>query len=156
LRVEAPRGNLRLFQIGQIEHHANPPESFVASWPGDVRLISATIESETGMPALKLDWFVGGSIDPRVTVFVHVQDANGQVVAQADGDLVGGYVPLGLWQPNDRVQELRTLSVNDLLAGEYTVAIGLYDRLSQQRLTPTRSLTPVSNGALSVATFNQP
>ena len=42
-RVEDPRGDLHLFQIGQIEHNAAPPESFVASWPEGVRLISATI-----------------------------------------------------------------------------------------------------------------
>jgi hypothetical protein len=155
-RVEAPRGDLHLFQIGQIEHHATPPESFTASWPEGVRLISATLKTEAGAPVLNLDWLVTGAIDPGVTVFVHVQDATGQVVAQADGDLVGGYVPIGLWQPNDRVQERRVLSAYDLSAGDYTVAIGLYDRSSQQRLTPTQVHAPVTDDALIVGTFNQP
>ncbi len=155
-RVEAPRGNLHLFQIGQIEHHAAPPGAFLASWPGDVRLISATIESEAGTPVLNLNWFIGGSIDSNVTVFVHVLDEAGQVMAQADGDLVGGYVPIGLWLKNDRVQERRVLPVHDLPVGKYTVAIGLYDRVSQQRLTPTQVLVPVVDNALSIGAFNQP
>jgi hypothetical protein len=155
-RVEAPRNDLHLFQIGQIEHRAVPPDSFVASWPGEVRLISATIESEVGAPMLHLDWFIGGPIDPDVTVFVHVLDEAGQVVAQADGDLVGGYVPIALWQPDDRVHERRVLSTRDLASGRYTVAIGLYDRATQQRVTPTQALTPVTDDALRVGTFNQP
>ena len=155
-RVEAPRNDLQLFQSGQIEHHAAPPDSFAARWPGDVRLISATIESETGVPVLNLDWFIGSPIDPDVTVFVHVLNEAGQVVAQADGDLVGGYVPIGLWQPNDRVHERRILSTGGLASEKYTVAVGLYDRASQQRVTPTQALAPVTDDALHVGTFNQP
>jgi len=155
-RVEAPRGDLRLFPIGQIEHRSSPPDSFVASWPGEVQLISATVASEAGVPVLDLDWFVGGLIDPEVTVFIHVLNEAGQVVAQADGDLVGGYVPIGLWQPNDRVQERRVLSAEDLSAGKYTVVVGLYDRSTQQRVPPTQAGAPVTANALNVGTFNQP
>ncbi len=112
-RVEAPRGDLQLFEIGQVEHNAPPSGSIVASWPDELRLISATVTSEAGAPVLNLDWFIGGPIDPEVTVFVHVLNDAGQVVAQADGDLVGGYVPIGLWQINDRVQERRVLPASD-------------------------------------------
>ena len=87
-------------------------------------MISATLETEAGAPVLNLDWFVDGPIDPNVTVFVHVLNEAGQVVAQADGDLVGGYVPIGLWPINDRVLERRVLPVHDLPIGKYTVAIG--------------------------------
>ena len=155
-RVEVPRGDLHLFQVGQIEHDAVPPDSFLASWPDGVHVISATLEHEAGAPVLNLDWFVGGPLDPAVTVFVHVQAANGQVVAQADGDLIGGYVPIGLWQPGDRIWERRVLSINDLPQGSYTVAIGLYARSSQQRLNIVQAQLPVSDNALIVGTFDQP
>ncbi len=154
-RVEAPRGDLHLFQIGQVVHHAAPPESFAASWPGDLHLISATIESEAGTPILNLDWFVGGSLDPNITVFVHILDAAGQVVAQADGDLVGGYAPIGSWQPNDRVQERRTVPLVEP-PGQYRIALGLYNRTTQQRLNPASSRLPLSEGALLVGEFDWP
>jgi hypothetical protein len=153
-RVEAPRGDLQLFEIGQIEHNATPPESFAASWPDDVHLISATIEREAGVPVLNLDWFVGGSIDPDVTVFVHVLNDAGHVVAQADGDLVGGYVPIGVWQKNDRVRESRVLPIES--AGHYRIALGLYNRATQLRLNPASASLPLNGGALSIGEFTWP
>jgi hypothetical protein len=153
-RVEALPDDLHLFQIGQIAHTTAPPESFVASWPNDVRLISATIETEAGAPVLHLAWFIGGAIDPDVTVFVHVLDEAGQVVAQADGDLVGGYVPIGLWPKNDRVQERRVLPLES--AGHYRLALGLYNRATQQRLHPAATDRPLSEGALLIGEFDKP
>jgi len=153
-RVDAPQTGLHLFQIGQIEHHAPPPDSFLAAWPGDVRLISATIDREAGVPVLNLDWFSGGPIDRDQTVFVHIIDEAGQVTAQADGDLVGGNVPIGLWAKNDRVQERRPLI--DLPPGQYTIALGLYNRNSLQRLAPTRSNAPARDDAVFIGTLTQP
>jgi hypothetical protein len=156
-RIEAPRGDLRLYQIGKIEHAAAPPTAAVASWPDDVRLISATIDTEAGAPVLNLDWSIGGAIDPDVTVFVHVLNGAGQVVAQADGDLVGGYVPIGLWQKDDRVRERRPLLLPDRLpGGTYTVIVGLYQRATQQRLTPAQSNLPVNDNALRAGQFEHP
>ncbi len=164
-RVEAPRGDLHLFQIGQIERHSTSPESFVASWPHEIRLISATVESEAGAPVLNLDWFIGAPIDPNVTVFVHILDEAGQVVAQADGDLIGGYVPIGLWQPNDRVRERRVIlptsfaSLRGQAVGRgahYRVALGLYNRATQQRLNPAQSAMPIKDGALTASEFEWP
>jgi hypothetical protein len=155
-RVEIPRGDLHLFQIGQIDRAAAPPESVVASWPDGVRLISATIDREAGAPVLNLDWFIGGPIDPDVTVFVHVLDEAGQVVAQADGDLVGGYVPIGLWSPSDRVQERRVLHLPDQPAAvRYTVLIGLYNRNSAERLPVQAQGASVVDNAY-VITFESP
>ncbi len=155
-RVEAPQGELNLFQIGQIEHTATSPESAVASWPNKIRLISATLESDAGAPVLHLDWFIGGPIDPNVTVFVHILDEAGQVMTQADGDLIGGYVPIGLWQKNDRIQERRVIALPVEPGGHYHIVLGLYNRATQQRLNPAQSTAPVKDGALSVAEFQYP
>jgi hypothetical protein len=154
-QVDAPNADLHLFQIGQIEHGAASPETVVADWPDGVRLISATLETEARAPVLNLNWFVDGSIDPEVTVFVHVLNEAGQVVAQADGDLVGGYVPIGLWQPHDRVQERRVLPPVEP-GGHYRIALGLYNRTTQQRLTPASASVPLSDGALLVGAFDWP
>ncbi len=156
-RVAAPYGDLHLFQIGQIDHNVTPPSSFVAAWPGEVRLISATIDSEAGVPVLNLAWHMGSPIDPDSTVFVHVLNEDGQGAAQADGDLIGGYVPIGLWQQNDRVQERRLLILPDLPPGRYSVAIGLYNRNSQRRTPPKQANdVPIKDGALIISEFERP
>jgi len=89
-------------------------------------------------------------------VFVHILNEAGQVVTQADGDLVGGYVPIGLWPPNDRVQERRVLSLAHLPPGRYRVALGLYNRTTQQRLNPASASVSLQDGALLVGEFNWP
>jgi hypothetical protein len=156
-RVEALRGDLHLFDIGAIQHHTPRPVSAIAEWDDAVQLVTATIESEAGIPVLSLDWWMGSSIEPDVTVFVHVQDAAGQVVAQADGDLIGGYVPIGAWQNTDRVRERRPLLMPDNLpGGTYTVIIGLYHRATQQRLAPAQISLPVNDNAISVGKFDRP
>jgi hypothetical protein len=156
-RVENPRRDLQLFEIGQIERNAAPPTSIVASWPDELRLISATVTTEAGAPVLNLDWFIGNPLDPEVTVFVHVLNDAGQVVAQADGDLIGGYVPIGLWSENDRVQERRVLQLpQSAPAGKYTLVSGLYDRTTQQRLTPARAERPIIDNAITIGQFDFP
>ena len=156
-RVEAPQGDLHLFQIGAIQHHAAAPGSTLAAWDDSIRLVTATITSEAGVPVLNLDWHLAGSLDPNVTVFVHVLNEAGQVIAQADGDLIGGQVPIGLWQPNDRVQERRPLLLPDPPPSEkYTVVLGLYDRNSQQRLTPGQARVAVKDNALIVGEVERP
>jgi len=156
-RMEISPGGLHLFKIGQIERSVTAPDSFTATWPGGLCLISETIELEAGVPVLNLDWQIGDAIDPNVTVFVHVRDANGQMVTQADGDLIGGYVPIGRWQKGDQVQERRPLFLADNLpAGQYTVVLGLYNRVSQERLTPTWTNGSIKDDALIIGQVDRP
>jgi hypothetical protein len=76
-------------------------------------------------------------------------------VTQADGDLVGGYMPIGSWQTNDRVQERRVLPPMES-AGHYRIVLGLYNRTTQQRLNPAATSLPLSEGALLVGEFDWP
>jgi hypothetical protein len=69
------------------------------------------------------------------TVFVHVLDAAGQTVAQADAPPVAGTYPTGLWAASETLADRRHLLLPAGLApGEYRVRIGLYDPASGQRL----------------------
>jgi len=72
---------------------------------------------------LGLDWIASGPVDGRI--FVHVLDANGELVAQADGPALGGMVPPWIWQPGDRIHDVRTIST----PGDppHTVAVGLFN-----------------------------
>ena len=155
-RVEAtPDANLHVFQIAAIEHQADPATSFVTEWANSVRLITATVEMEANMPVLNLDWSIAGAIDSHQTVFVHVQNVQGQIVAQADGDPIGGYAPLGSWTVGDRIRERRPLILpGNLAAGTYSISLGLYDRATLLRVIPTQATLPINEGAVAATTFD--
>lgn len=82
-------------------------------------------------------------LDADYTVFVHVLDAAGQITAQADLQPRAGDSPTSLWQQNEVVADTYTF---DLLPGEYTLAVGLYDAETGERLrtgATDRVLLPV-------------
>jgi len=86
--------------------------------PDSVRLNSTTLETEAGTPVLKLNWGIAGSVDPLQTIFVHVSDETGKIVAQADGDLISQLAPLSGWSAGDSIEEQRPLSLpSNLLSG---------------------------------------
>ena len=74
--------------------------------------------------------------DRDYTVFVHLLDASGRLVAQGDG--VPGYlgaVPTTLWQPGVPVLDEHMIALPDgLPSGEYSLLIGWYDYETGQRL----------------------
>jgi hypothetical protein len=74
---------------------------------------------------IALEWAAAGPTE--ATVFVHVTDQNGALVAQADGAALGGLFPLQLWQRGDHVRDLRYVTVPADGIGPYTVQVGLYD-----------------------------
>ena len=79
------------------------------------------------------------------TLFVHVVDAAGTLVAQQDQPPLGGFAPTHTWQPGQRIADTVTLTLPpDLAPGNYTVRAGLYT--GDARL-------PVSQGGAVVGDF---
>ena len=155
-RVEAVGADLYLFQLVHVEPDDGGAAD-VAEWSQSVRFSAASIDREAGVLVLNLEWSIRAPVDPGQTVFVHVRNASGAVVAQADGDPIGGSSPLSAWSPGQIIHERRPLvSALNLPTGNYTVAIGLYDRGTLQRTAPIRANVPVTDGALVVGSFNIP
>ncbi len=157
-RGEALKDRFHLFKVAEIEHAVPPAPSFLAEWGQAVRLVNAAVETEAGVPVLDLDWWIGGPIDPDQTVFVHVRNAAGEVVAQFDANPVSNLGPLGTWVPGDLVRERRPLLLPATLApGHYTLAVGLYNWQSTERLRPDQTHNPTTaDGALVVGEFDYP
>ncbi|HLF26544.1 MAG TPA: hypothetical protein VJG32_09415 [Anaerolineae bacterium] len=157
-RVEAltaPAGDLHLFKVAGLQRQVDPPAA-VAEWSA-VRLAGASVDMEAGIPVLNLAWWIAGLNDAGQTVFVHVRNAAGEIVAQADGDPIGGMAPFNSWATGDLIRERRPLLLPpDSPAGTYTVAVGLYGRATLERTTPTRANIPLSDGALVVGSFDIP
>ena len=68
------------------------------------------------------------------TIFVHVLDGQGQLRSQADSPPMAGKYPTSVWDAGEVIEDIHTLSLpTDLPAGEYRIAIGLYDPETGER-----------------------
>jgi hypothetical protein len=108
-------------------------------------LAAATVSVQDGDLVLSLSWRAQQS-PPDVTVFVHLVDEAGNLLAQADGDPLAGSYPFAQWRPGQQVDDIRYLPS---LPEARTVLLGLYRRSDGQRLfaAPAED-QPVQDNAL--------
>jgi hypothetical protein len=84
--------------------------------------------------AVTLAWHALARPSLDATAFVHLLDANGNIVAQSD-QAPGRDRPTGQWVAGEYVLDTHLLALPpDLPAGDYSLAAGLYDPISGQRL----------------------
>ena len=156
LPIFDPQGNQVGGQLtlGPIKVHGRPPASSTegllpsplvpdnllpATFADQIDLLGYDLEDRVLTPGasfeLKLYWTPRGRPTQDYTVFVHLLDSEGQLRSQADSPPTSGKYPTSVWDAGEFIADLHTLSIApDLPAGEYTVAIGLYDPQTGQRL----------------------
>ncbi len=112
----------------------------------DDKLALVGFEMPSGVSAgaenlpLTLFWRGRGDMREVYSVFVHVLDANGQVVAQHDGIPADGDEPTTGWAVGEYITDPVQISLPaDLPPGEYSVVVGVY-------LPTTGARLPVSGG----------
>ena len=93
-------------------------------------------EKESGEKlSLKLYWQALSEMDRDYTVFVHLTDSEGQVLAQWDSQPRGGAYPTSLWDRGEVVKDEDELILpEDIPTGEYQIAVGMYLLETMQRL----------------------
>lgn len=92
---------------------------------------------------LTLYWRAQEFTNVDYSVFLHLLDENGQIVAQWDHQPVNGMIPTSLWQPGGTIADAYTLTLpGDLQPGQYRLIAGLYDLATMQRLPVMRNGTP--------------
>ena len=124
---------------------------------GDIRLLGHDLDPaafEQGAElAFRLYWRADAPTDGDYTVFNHLLDADGDLVAQVDGPpLPGTRRGTADWNdPQETVisRGFRLQLPDDLPAGEYRLVTGFYRRDTGQRL-----LTPDGRDHLLLATFD--
>lgn len=90
--------------------------------------------SAAGQPvAYTLVWRAYAPVAHDYTVFVHLLDAEGQLVANDDGQPLGALFPTSVWEPGEIVSDIRALPA-DLPPGDYRVEVGLYRLDTGERL----------------------
>ncbi|MGD2207407.1 MAG: glycosyltransferase family 39 protein [Anaerolineae bacterium] len=91
-----------------------------------------------------LYWQATEPVAVDYTVFVHLRDASGEQVAQADSQPQAGEYPTSFWGVDEQVVDRHVIPVeivDRLPPGEYTFSVGLYDLDTGTRL-------PVSQGGV--------
>ncbi|GIW08324.1 MAG: hypothetical protein KatS3mg060_3129 [Dehalococcoidia bacterium] len=96
-----------------------PVQEAVAVFGGRVALLEAKRAGEH----LDLVWQVRETGGPTLHAFVHVLDASGQIIRQADGAPLGGGYPFELWSVGETVRERRYIGAVPVNG---SLAIGLY------------------------------
>jgi hypothetical protein len=85
-----------------------------------------------------LRWSCSRSVSTNYTVFIHVSDGSGRIVAQTDHPLGGGAFPTPVWQPGDLLLDDETVALpSQLPPGPLNVSVGLYELATLQRLPVT-------------------
>ena len=135
--------NLEIAGLGAIFGDLEMPTGSVTEENGWARLNGYAVSQEVSPGAsllVELHWQSLQVVDKNYHVFVHLLDATGTKHAQRDGQPVQWLMPTSIWEPGQEIVDRYGLMLaQDLPQGEYTVAIGLYDAETGDRL-------PVSAG----------
>ncbi len=109
--------------------------------------LSAPVGQRGQELAVTLYWQALAAMPVDYTVFVHLVDANGQLVAQHDG---GPWwevtIPTSTWQPGEKLRDRHRLELpSDLAPGTYILQAGVYDWQTLERLAVIENGVPVNN-----------
>ncbi|MBI5303602.1 MAG: DUF2723 domain-containing protein [Chloroflexi bacterium] len=126
-------GEIRVgdFTTANISHanimRVGPAIAFLG-WSSAPATNSNTLDLARGQSlALDLYWRAVREPNEAYTVFVHLVDANGRVVADADAPPLSGLYPTNRWRTGEPLRDRHTLKIPaDLAPGNYTIAIGMY------------------------------
>jgi len=106
-----------------------------------IELVGSKIEPTSlqsgGALTIRLFW---RAITPSLrdyTVFAHVLDERGNLVAQSDGQPLSGAYPVSWWWPGQTVEDVHEIALREAVPGTYRVAVGMYDLETGERLPVT-------------------
>ncbi|MGH2460653.1 MAG: ArnT family glycosyltransferase [Chloroflexota bacterium] len=131
--------------LGPIKVHGQPSPAPKIANPHPVQLAAgidflgdglAPASASPGQTvAVTLYWSARSRPTADYTVFVHLLDRSGHVVAQADGPPDRGIYPTSLWDSGETIADPHLLSLGkNLPDGNYSLEVGLYQPAIGQRL----------------------
>ncbi len=99
-----------------------------------------------------LYWYARAAVPGDYTVFVHLLDANGAAVTQADGKPVWWTFPTTQWEPGQYIRDEHILELDaEIPRGDYTLAVGMYDAGTGTRLDVTDAQgAPLMDGRIEL------
>ena len=87
---------------------------------------------------MTLYWRANAPIPEDYAIFVHLLDANGQMLGQLDGLPFGNRYPTTAWRPGQIIEDRREIAASGLDPAQVdAVAVGIYHPVTGERLRAT-------------------
>ncbi len=144
LTARDPRGNIVTPTIARFKITGRAPivpyiENVVEhAFGNQITLIGYARQAEIARGAtftLKLYWRALAPISEDYTIFVHLVDANGTIIAQDDAPPQRGAYPTSFWDVGEIVTDEHTWTIpRDAAPGEYRLLVGVYRASDGARL----------------------
>jgi hypothetical protein len=135
-----PTTQVASLKINAREHRftlPTPTNPLQATLGGKIKLIGYDLDAiKPGAPiSLTLYWQALASMNERYSVFVHVLDASGNLVAQRDSEPVSNTAPTTSWLRDEVIADLYQIVLpRDIAPGEYRLIVGMYQAANGKRL----------------------
>jgi len=158
LKVNIPNygsATLTTVEVKPVERVFTPPEPTIkAREDFNHEIALAGYDLKPGAhTTLTLFWKSLTATNADYTVFVHVLDASGQVIAQTDAPPRGGAYPTLLWVPGEFIADDYAF---DLTSGTYTLEVGLYLPETGERLSVFDVAGNKTGSAVTLPAFQVP
>ncbi len=125
-------------QVGRLSAATSPPapdQRNGSTFEYGIELLGYTARTDAGGLTLTLNWRTREHVPADYTLFVHLVDATGAKLDQADGPPLNGDWPTSAWLPGEAFSETRTLTLPaDAAPGCCAVRLGWYDAATGFRL----------------------
>ena len=84
-----------------------------------------------------LTWSAAAQVDTDYTVFVHLVDSTGKVIAEQDGQPQRGKMPTSAWKPGQKIVDAIVLPIGAEapLGDNDRVELGIYSGATMQRVS---------------------
>ena len=135
---------LQQVEVGGRPHSFTQPaveQSLLMRVGDDVQLLGYTLDSTAqpgGFLNLTLYWQALDRIPVSYTIFVHVLDSDGRIVAQQDSLPGQGSLSTTSWVKGEFITDSHQVPLDPRLAvGEYSIEVGMYDANTGARLPTT-------------------
>ncbi len=112
-----------------------------------VQLTHAALTPTEDETTVTLCWQAEAPLFTDYTVFVHLLDAAGELIATGDGPPAAGAFPTSFWQPGDLIRDVHRLPT---VEEGSRVVVGLYDPLTGARLPAQRNGVPLPADAITI------
>jgi len=130
-----PDGSLELRAVGNVQPERTTTGS-LGRYGTVAQLLSAGVQVRERRILVDLRWLPLESAQPTDTVFVHLVDSTGAIVAQADGDSLGHLLAPSAWRPGEEILDRRYVLLAEAVPpGVYHVRVGMYNLADGSRYT---------------------
>jgi len=130
---------------------AAPP---LATFAGAFDLLTWVGEYTPDDVSLTLWWRATAAPETDYTIFVHLYDAAGNLVAQADGVPNDGLSPTRIWQPGDVVRDVHRFPSGTVVPESGTFLVGAYRPDTGERAPVTLDGAPLPDNAVELGIGN--